>query len=104
MGLREAGRRESVGVSWGKLRVTVAGSGRALGSRRPSAVILLDLSQVSCLKMIPFFFSPQVLLSTLCPHFIFYLFLIGGQLLYSFVLVSAVQNESARSIHISPPS
>ena len=31
-------------------------------------------------------------------------FLIGGYLLYNVVLVSAIQHESAISIHISPPS
>ena len=77
MELGEAGQREPVGVNWGKLRGRVAGPGRALGSRRTSAVILLDLSQVSCLQRMPSFFLHQVLLSTMCTHyFIFYLFLI----------------------------
>ena len=35
----------------------------------------------------------------------FYLFLIGGWLLYNIVLVSAIhQHESATGIHMSPPS
>ena len=31
-------------------------------------------------------------------------FLIGGYLLYNFVLVSAIQHESALGTHMSPPS
>ena len=42
--------------------------------------------------------------NTALSFFIFCLFLIGGYLLYSVVLVSAIQHESAISVHMSSPS
>ena len=47
----------------------------------------------------------QVRLNILCSFVLFILFLIGRQLLYSILSVSAIhQHESAAGIYMSPPS
>ena len=59
-------------------------------SQRPANLLSIDLSIVN----VPFIITV----------FFFICLLIGGELLYSVVLVSAIQGKSATITHVSPPS